>query len=185
MRKLEDAICARCKAPFHRWVTKGQYVRKFCTHSCATTRRGTPEKRFFDRVEKQANGCWLWTGNKNNYGYGFIWINGKDITTHRFAYQHFIGPIPKGLLVRHRCDTPSCVNPEHLQCGTNLDNSADRVARGRVGRTGGYMPKTKAKALRALLQTDLTQQQIATLLGVAIKTVQRYSSESFQKDSSK
>jgi hypothetical protein len=181
-KEMVTTACIRCggKVVQPLWRSKHKTaVKKTCSPKCCYERKGPVEKRFFEKVNKTAT-CWLWTGNKNNYGYGFIWFNGKDITAHRFAYQRWVAPIPKGLIVRHSCDTPSCVNPEHLICGTNLDNSADRVARNRTSKGGGHMPKHKAKALVALLQTDLTQMQIAKLLGVAIKTVQRYRTEVIQ-----
>lgn len=79
--------------------------------------------------------CWLWQGLVDQDGYGkfqYPTDNGQvHIRAHRWAYQHFIGSIPTGLHVLHICDTPSCVNPNHLWLGTNQDNVDDRQVKGR------------------------------------------------------
>ena len=72
-------------------------------------------------------GCWEWKGCRFENGYGRL----AGIKTHRLSYETWVGPIPEGKLVRHRCDNPPCMNPAHLESGTNLDNSRDMVERGR------------------------------------------------------
>lgn len=76
-------------------------------------------------------GCRIWQGAKNPKGYGHIKWQGRVWQAHRLAWTDANGPIPDGLHVCHRCDTPSCVNVEHLFLGTNDDNMADRSAKGR------------------------------------------------------
>lgn len=78
--------------------------------------------------------CWEWNGKRNDNGYGIF--NAKHLgyvnaRAHRVMYEHFTGPIPDGLILRHRCDNPPCVNPGHLIPGTDADNMADMVERGR------------------------------------------------------
>lgn len=88
--------------------------------------------------------CWEWCGPKDKNGYGLsstgIWK--KTVFTHRASYEHFLGPIPKGLLVRHKCDNPPCMNPGHLELGTHADNAQDREDRQR-SRTGEKHPLAK------------------------------------------
>lgn len=96
--------------------------------------------RFLERVDTSGT-CWLWTGPPGTKGYGYARLIGarKHTTAHRVAYMLATGrPIPRGLLVRHSCDTPPCVFPGHLLLGTHRDNVADRVERGRSrsGHTG-------------------------------------------------
>lgn len=74
---------------------------------------------------------WLWRGPVDGKGYGAIPFEGRSIFAHRVAYELFIGPIPEGMLVRHKNDTPLDVNPHNLEPGTRIDNVRDRVERGR------------------------------------------------------
>jgi hypothetical protein len=82
-------------------------------------------------------GCWLWLGGWNTEGYGKVSKHGKMVVqAHRMFYEIHKGPIPSGMLVCHKCDTPSCVNPEHLFLGNHVENALDMVRKGR-GRPGG------------------------------------------------
>lgn len=103
-------------------------------------------KRFWDKVDKQPDKCWLWTASKRNKGYGaFAYtLNGKTIhdRAHRFSYQLYKGEIPKGLSILHSCDNPACVNPDHLSPGTISDNNQDMVRKGRHVKGGTYLSST-------------------------------------------
>lgn len=89
----------------------------------------TIKERLLDNVEMKRD-CWIWTAGKSHNGYGKIEITGNGFKrterAHRVSYQQFVGPIPKGLLVLHSCDNPSCINPDHLFIGTQKDNIRDR-----------------------------------------------------------
>jgi hypothetical protein len=87
--------------------------------------------RFWSKVIVSPSGCWLWAAAKDHRGYGRYSLNGRDPAAHRVAHEALIGPIPDGLYVLHGCDTPSCVNPNHLRAGTQGDNLRECVDRGR------------------------------------------------------
>lgn len=100
--------------------------------------RGTSQERLARLSKKQQNGdCILFTGHLNTDGYGRFWHNKTRYLAHRAAYEIFCGPIPDDLQVCHRCDTPACVNPDHLFLGTQDDNIRDMVAKGRQNSRNG------------------------------------------------
>ena len=99
-------------------------------------------ERFQDKyiVDPETN-CWLWQGQKHSQGYGQLWIEGrrkKILKAHRVAANLFLGmALDSPLKVCHRCDHPSCVNPEHLWLGTQAENNRDRMAKGRNANQDG------------------------------------------------
>lgn len=100
-------------------------------------------------------GCILWTGHLCARGYGRIGYasKGSAVLVHRIAYECANGPIPRGMVVCHTCDTPMCVNPDHLFVGTQKDNMRDMFKKGR-GNPRGAKPKRLA-LLRAVASPEL------------------------------
>ena len=134
--------------------SQGRNIRKYCSIECLNEHRRrryaqnprpaksrpTLEDRFWSRVNKDGpvhdrlgTRCWDWMGSRHSFGYGFIGVGDhKTDVTHRVSWRLVYGSPPEGLVVRHRCDRPICVNPAHLELGTHADNSQDRVERGRL-----------------------------------------------------
>lgn len=84
---------------------------------------GTPEERFWPKVDKQADGCWTWTAHLNRSGYGVFGMDGRITKlAHRWSYESIKGVIPDGLQLDHLCRVRSCVNPDHLEPVTAQEN---------------------------------------------------------------
>lgn len=88
-------------------------------------------------IAEPNSGCVLWTGSFSKKGYGHIKVDGKCQLAHRVAWEIKNGPVPSGLCVCHKCDTPACINVDHLFIGTNDENMADRSRKGRQARLIG------------------------------------------------
>jgi len=98
--------------------------------------RGPKVRNILERFEEKVlaendNGCTIYTGAKYHGGHGAFYMDGKQVHAHRVAYELYVGEIPKDMCVCHKCDVPSCVNPDHLFLGTQADNMQDKLNKGR------------------------------------------------------
>ena len=89
----------------------------------------TEEQRFFENIEINEGGCWLWLGSIIRNGYGRFFVDGKYRLAHRVSYQWFVGEIPEELQIDHLCRIRKCVNFIHLEVVTGREN----VRRGNTG----------------------------------------------------
>jgi len=134
------------------------------------------------------SGCWVFTGAVNQAGYGIVGTGRRgdpNDRAHRITYRHFVGEIPPGMFVCHRCDTPSCCNPHHLFVGTNHDNVRDMIAKGRNSKpprnphvVGSAHPKARftedqVRTIRAEYAQGKTMYRLAKEYAVAQSTMQR------------
>ena len=122
--------------------------------------------------------CILWTRCLNPNGYGVRKVGGRTVLAHRHAWALVHGD-PGKLCVLHRCDTPACINVDHLFLGTRADNIADMNAKGRQSRLGGnkgerqWRAKLTADLVREIRASTETGVVIARRLGVSRPTVSR------------
>lgn len=107
--------------------------------------------------------CILWKGAVNSGGYPVTWYQGKVVYAHRRAVN-----AEEGVVVRHICDNPLCVNPDHLIKGTSAENSADMVAKGRQakGEDCGNSKLTEEEVI-AIRCSHLTSRQLAKLFNIS------------------
>jgi hypothetical protein len=109
--------------------------------------------------------CWVWTAYCRPDGYGQFRSYGRLVYTHRLSYAALVSPIPEGLHVLHHCDNPPCVRPGHLFAGTQVDNVADMIRKGRHWNS----KLNDAKVLEIIRRASqgLTQPEIARQFGVS------------------
>lgn len=120
MATLVTCICHRCRRPFKRKIAEAKRTKTpFCSKLCLSECYEDAESRIAYEV----------TSSK----------------MHRYMYEGHKGKIPDGLLIRHKCDNPKCINPDHLEPGTHKDNTYDMVERGRQKKTmfGEYTSSAK------------------------------------------
>lgn len=137
----------------------------------------TVEERLAHFGRAAPNGCIIWTGTRNVHGYGQLYLKRKQIFAHRVAWISAKGPIPSATpCVLHKCDTPACINVDHLFLGTPADNTADMIAKGRA-RRGHLMGEAHGQAVlsanqvRAIRKDTRPQRRIAEDYEVSISTV--------------
>ena len=142
--------------------------------------------------------CWEWGRAKISTGYGSLVFNGKKRLAHRVAYESINGPIKNGLHILHECDNPACCNPNHLRLGTNQDNIADSMKKGRRkgitrNRPSGLKYKEQRKLrkdtwtdryeeMRCLREKGCSYQKIGDIIGCGRHTA--YNALNYSKWSS-
>ncbi len=121
------------------------------------------EDRFWSRVAINIFGCWLWQGPPRHNGYGELHIWRKTRRAHVVAYYLATGIWPGKLRTLHTCDVRNCCNPLHLYLGTDADNSADMVARGRQAKGEKNGTRTHPESVHRGEQCNLaklTEEQV-------------------------
>ncbi len=124
------------------------------------------------------SGCWLWTASLNSWGYGNMRGLDRVERSHRIAWQLYRGEIPLDLQVCHKCDVPSCVNPDHLYLGTQKQNMRDVSKRDRHPKT----LLTEAEIKRVFeLSHEIPQAEIANLYGVDARYIWAVLNKKYRK----
>lgn len=119
---------------------------------------GDEAAKFWSFVDKADGGCWVWRSVAKRGGYGQFRYQGRPQPAHRVSWQIANGPIPDGLVMRHDCDNPPCVNPAHLRPGTYAENMADQFERNRRGKPDPLMSLRNAARLLGVSQSTLRSQ---------------------------
>lgn len=172
--------CEQCGRDFRRpagFADKHWSQRRFCSPSCASSWNNAHRvrplvERFWSHVDQSPGqgpdgDCWEWMKGRVEQGYGRLSVGRGEVRAHRFAYEIAFGPLPAGMMVCHHCDHPPCCNPAHLFAGTQDDNMADMVAKGRsLQGERHHKAKLRDDDVRAILADDRMQIEIAAAYGV-------------------
>jgi hypothetical protein len=167
----EKKSCEHCMSTFSRknrsrasWAAA-----RFCSSRCwGLSKLNDPAAVIAANSRHEPSGCIAWTGKTARGGYGRFTVGGRPRSAHREAYRLAVGPIPDGLLVCHRCDNPSCVNPDHLFLGTVADNASDMVSKGRQA-IGGKIntAKLSPEQVHEIRNSSLSNRQASKVYGVS------------------
>lgn len=153
------------------------------TQSCGCLRSikniGYDEKmriKLLKSIEIDENGCWNWKKSKHRQGYGNFPYKRKILLAHRASWILFKGDLNENVLVCHKCDNCSCVNPDHLFLGNQQDNMKDMFNKKRKNHKGESHPgcklnKDKILEIKKLLQEGLSQSKIAKKFSIKQTTV--------------
>lgn len=171
---MRQVICENCGTRFQtrkHMGRKAEAAVRFCSRNCrdigmAKENSRPLADRFWAKVDRRGPGdCWQWTGAKTHGGYGVIGIGHAHLLrAPRVSYEMHIGPIPPGMVIRHKCDNPPCVNPAHLEVGTLRDNTHDAVSR---GRSRGSARKITDEQFIAIRESAGTVRAAAATFGVS------------------
>ena len=135
-------------------------------------KNGTASERLAELSVAEESGCIRFTGHLDGEGYGRIMVARVKYMAHRLSYSLNNGPIPDGYVVRYKCDNPSCINPEHLEVGTQADNIADKVSRGRQARGSGVgRAILTEESVREIRSSPLKVSELSTLYGVSVVSI--------------
>lgn len=127
-------------------------------------------ERFFSKIDRDGpfcgklnSKCWSWKMKLDKDGYGRFRYKNKKRGAHRISYMYFYGNIDDNLLVCHKCNNPSCVNPDHLYLGTASDNKRDEIESGRTSkgtRNGKYTHPEKTPRGERAGNSKLTENDV-------------------------
>jgi hypothetical protein len=118
--------------------------------------------------------CWICTSHpRDKDGYPQICVNRNKARLSRVYYEKYRGPIPKGICVCHTCDTPECINPDHLFLGTNEENTRDKYEKGRSarGENNGFSKLTREQVIE-IRSSPEPQREIAKKYGMTVSGIQ-------------
>jgi len=128
------------------------------------------KRRFFLYADVK-DGCWGWKASFRPSGYGGLWVNNKNYSINRISWILHFGTIPEGLFVLHKCDNPVCANPNHLFLGTMMDNSKDKISKGRSNCNKKLSQDQINDIIKRSFELNECQKQIASLYSITPQAV--------------
>lgn len=144
----------------------------------------TQDERFWSFVNKNGpvpnhcpnlGNCWVWKGHCRNFGHGTFWANKQKTSPHRYSYTLHNGPIPSGLGVLHKCDTPGCCRPDHLFLGDQSANMQDAASKGRTTQgtknSRAKLTEDQVREIRQLVASGERRESVATKFGLSKNAV--------------
>lgn len=139
-----------------------------------------PEISTLDRLLAKASkdektGCLNWTASRQNNGYGQFHLNGAMRLAHRISFELHHGAVPEGMFVLHKCDNRICINPDHLFVGTQAENLADMVAKGRQanGISNGHTRLRDQDVIAIRRSVGVSQADLARSFGTTSTHIRR------------
>ncbi|MDE2104192.1 MAG: HNH endonuclease [Patescibacteria group bacterium] len=125
-------------------------------------------------MSEEYEGCIAWKGRRTEFGHGQFRFAGSIWFAHRAAWVCSNGDIPKGMQVLHKCDNPWCIKLEHLFLGTQADNIADAIAKGRFYKHPRRISEEQRKDIRDAVAGGATYDELALKYNVSKQTIFRY-----------
>lgn len=170
MSRKAPATCDQCGRKFMARARRRELGRdRLCSVACRAAERRVPDsERLWSNLDRSGgpDSCWEWQKFRDDKGYGRIGVtDSPPERTHRLAWILTHGQIPDGLFVCHHCDNPPCCNPAHLFLGTGLDNTKDRVSKGRKALAGPRLTPDEVRKIRHMYAEGMSARRIAKNLG--------------------
>lgn len=174
IEEIQGEICVNKKC--NRKISQHGYC-AFCLKDMGA------KQRIIVSSHSGQNGCWEWKGALRGArsSYGILSVNNRSVVAHRYSYEAFVGEIPAGLFVLHKCDNKKCVNPDHLEIGSASKNTKDAYNRNLMPKGEKYwsakLTDTQRQQMHNLLDAGATQIDMAVKYGISQSSV----SESYKK----
>jgi hypothetical protein len=135
---------------------------------------GRPRKKYEFEIDE--NGCFNCISHaRGKWGHCITSVFGEPMGIYKHIYIECFGEVPEGMVVRHKCDNGSCINPEHLELGTEQDNKDDMVKRGRSNKGERHHNTKVTKEIAYFIKNDIehTAQELSNKFGIQVRQVMR------------
>ena len=155
----------------------GRYRARKAGFDVPKQKPGSKPKDIWDFIQK-TEGCWLWSGPVNAWGYGRVSVDGRTQQAHRLSWEQANGRKIGPFIAMHTCDTPACCNPAHILIGTHSENQRDKFRKNRQakGQACGSSKLTESQVLeiRASYKFgSVTFRSLAEKYGVCRDTIRK------------